>query len=89
MFVGFLLGGPVWGVSADKFGRKKVCAYCTVMCIVCVFVQVLLAVLVVAFLSGMASAFSPNYYVLLLFRGMVGFAIGGGFLGYVCEYIHI
>jgi len=24
VFFGFLIGGPVWGVAADKFGRKKV-----------------------------------------------------------------
>ena len=36
VFVGFLLGGPVWGVTADKFGRKKVCAQCTVVCVVCI-----------------------------------------------------
>lgn len=32
---------------------------------------------------GVASAFSPNYYVLLFLRGIVGFGIGGGILGYV------
>ena len=24
VFFGFLVGGPVWGIAADKFGRKKV-----------------------------------------------------------------
>ena len=24
VFLGLLLGNPVWGVVADKFGRKKV-----------------------------------------------------------------
>ena len=34
-------------------------------------------------MSGLASAFSPNLYVLLLFRGGVGFAVGGAFVGLV------
>ena len=40
-----------------------------------------------AFLSGLASAFSPNLYVLLLFRGGVGFAVGGAFVGSVSSLI--
>ena len=37
---------------------------------------------VVGFVFGVVSAFSPDYYTLLLFRGLVGFGLGGGFLGY-------
>ncbi|XP_065892909.1 putative transporter svop-1 [Dysidea avara] len=75
VFVGYLIGSPIWGIIADKFGRKKV----------------ILALLTVAFLSGLASAFSPNLYVLLLFRGGVGFAVGGAFVGaaYYSEFLPV
>ena len=43
--------------------------------------QTLLVVLILGFVFGIASAFSPNYYVILLIRGLVGFGFGGGFLG--------
>jgi len=43
--------------------------------------QTLLIVLILGFVFGVASAFSPNYYVILLIRGLVGFGFGGGFLG--------
>ena len=43
----------------------------------------MLAVNILISVFGVASAFSPNYYVLLLLRGIVGFGIGGGILGYV------
>ena len=46
-------------------------------------IQAMLAVNVLISVFGVASAFSPNYYVLLLLRGIVGFGIGGGILGYV------
>ena len=42
----------------------------------------MLAVNILISVFGVASAFSPNYYVLLLLRGIVGFGIGGGILGY-------
>ena len=35
----------------------------------------------VGFVFGLVSAFSPEYYLLPLFRALVGFGIGGGFLG--------
>ena len=44
----------------------------------------MLAVNILISVFGVASSFSPNYYVLLLLRGIVGFGIGGGILGYVC-----
>jgi len=43
----------------------------------------MLAVNILISVFGVASSFSPNYYVLLLLRGIVGFGIGGGILGYV------
>ena len=46
------------------------------------FTQAMLAVNILISVFGVASAFSPNYYVLLLLRGIVGFGIGGGILGY-------
>ena len=30
MFVGYLIGSPIWGIIADKFGRKKVMQYSVV-----------------------------------------------------------
>ena len=27
VFFGYLVGSPVWGAIADKFGRKRVCTY--------------------------------------------------------------
>ncbi|XP_065892911.1 putative transporter svop-1 [Dysidea avara] len=73
VFFGFLVGGTVWGITADKFGRKRT----------------LLVVLILGFVFGIASAFSPNYYVILLIRGLVGFGFGGGFLGpaYCAEFL--
>jgi len=43
--------------------------------------QALLAALTCGFVFSFVSAFSPNYYFLLLFRGLVGFGFGGAFLG--------
>ena len=52
-----------------------------------VSIQAMFAVNVLISVFGVASAFSPNYYVLLLLRGVVGFGIGGGILGYVISII--
>ena len=48
--------------------------------ITCSF-QALFLVQIFGFVFGIVSAFSPEYYTLLLFRGLVGFGLGGGFLG--------
>jgi len=45
-------------------------------------IQALFLVEIFGFVFGIVSAFSPEYYTLLLFRGLVGFGLGGGFLGY-------
>ena len=106
VFFGFLIGNPVWGTVADKYGRKKV-NKCKRMCVcvcVCVCVraracmcvypclylphvyccsQALLGTLCWGFVFSIVSAFSSGYYTLLLFRGLVGFGFGGGFLGWV------
>ncbi|XP_065920283.1 putative transporter svop-1 isoform X2 [Dysidea avara] len=73
VFFGYLVGSPVWGAIADKFGRKRS----------------LLGVVICAFTFGISSTFSPNYYVMLFLRGGVGFSVGGGFLGpaYCSEFL--
>ena len=100
MFLGFLFGSPVWGVVADKFGRKKVSGKCisTRICahvrlrshihthththmLVLIHLQTLLVVQIWGVVFGVVSAFSPEYYSLLIFRGLLGFGLGGGFLG--------
>ena len=103
MFLGFLFGSPVWGVVADKFGRKKVSGKMyqyTYMCtcaltlthththahththtLVLIHLQTLLVVQIWGVVFGVVSAFSPEYYNLLIFRGLLGFGLGGGFLG--------
>ncbi|XP_065902879.1 synaptic vesicle 2-related protein-like isoform X2 [Dysidea avara] len=75
VFLGIMLGAPSWGLMADKFGRK----------------WAMLAVNILISVFGVASSFSPNYYVLLLLRGIVGFGIGGGILGatYCTEFIPV
>ena len=61
------------------------------------FSQALLGAISWGFVFSFVSAFSPNYYTLLLFRGLAGFGFGGGSLGwvhhactcvYVCTYVH-
>uniref|UniRef100_A0A914CPX8 Major facilitator superfamily (MFS) profile domain-containing protein n=1 Tax=Acrobeloides nanus TaxID=290746 RepID=A0A914CPX8_9BILA len=61
VFGGILISGTLWGKICDKFGRK-------------------LGLIVACFmgsLMGAASAISPNFYVFLLFRGLVGVAVSG------------
>ena len=42
--------------------------------------QALLGTVCWGFVFGIVSAFSPNYYSLLLLRGLVGFGFGGAFI---------
>ena len=44
--------------------------------------QAMICVVCIGFAFGIISSFSPEYYTLLLFRGLLGFAFGGVFLGY-------
>jgi len=44
------------------------------------FPQALLVAVSWGFVFSVVSAFSPNYYLLLLFRGLVGFGFGGSFI---------
>ena len=43
-------------------------------------IQTLLVVTVLGFVAGVASAFSPNYYVMLVFRWLIGLGYSGSFL---------
>lgn len=61
VFLGMLLGVYCFGLFADAFGRRKGF----------LFSVILLAI------SGLCSAIAPSYVWLLLFRMVVGFALGG------------
>jgi len=60
----------------EEEGKIFVCVQLLFM----LFHKVLVAVLFVVFTFGMISSFAPNFPCLLLFRGLVGFGAGGGFL---------
>lgn len=62
VFAGQLIGSLFWGPFADHFGRRIAFFYA--------------ALLITLF--SFASAFATNYIMLLLFRGVVGFGVGGG-----------
>ncbi|XP_065892905.1 synaptic vesicle 2-related protein-like isoform X2 [Dysidea avara] len=51
--------------------------------------QTLLVVTISGFVAGLASAFSPNYYVMLVFRWLIGFGYSGSFLAapYCLEFL--
>jgi MFS family permease len=61
VFIGWSLGAPFWGWFADKYGRRW---------------AVIISFFVIG-VAGAVSAFSVNYIMLLIFRGLVGFGIGG------------
>lgn len=61
VFSGMMLSSTFWGKMCDRFGRRIG----------------LIASTLVASVMGVASAFSPHFYVLLFFRGLTGFGIGG------------
>ncbi|HEX6288109.1 MAG TPA: MFS transporter [Herpetosiphonaceae bacterium] len=60
-FTGMFIGALVWGALADRFGRRNV---------------FLLTVLLDA-VFGLASALAPSYGLLVAFRFLTGFAVGG------------
>lgn len=62
VFAGQLIGSLFWGPFADHFGRRIAFFY---------------AALIITLFS-FASAFATNYLMLLLFRCIVGFGVGGG-----------
>lgn len=59
--IGMLSGATFWGLFSDARGRRTGFIFCNL----------------VAFLAGLASAIAPNYALLLIARGIVGFGIGG------------
>lgn len=61
VFAGMMFGAFLFGIIADKYGRRKVI--------------VASAVLNTTF--GLLTALSPNYYWVLIARTMVGFALSG------------
>ena len=56
-----LFGAVFWSILADKRGRRSA----FILSLACIFV------------AGLASAFAPSFYWLLLFRAIVGFGVGG------------
>ncbi|EYC04008.1 hypothetical protein Y032_0090g2363 [Ancylostoma ceylanicum] len=61
VFSGMMLSSTFWGKTCDRVGRRTG----------------LIASTIVASVMGAVSAFSPHFYVLLFFRGLTGFGIGG------------
>lgn len=61
VFIGVLVGALFWGPFADKYGRRYA------------FILGCGIIIVFGFLSGVA----PNFGVLLAFRALVGFGVGG------------
>ncbi|KAL0821139.1 hypothetical protein ABMA28_005760 [Loxostege sticticalis] len=61
IFIGMMVGAYAWGSVADSLGRKRV----------------LIAISVVNGLAIVASSFSQNYELFMLFRFMNGAALGG------------
>ncbi|KAI5659083.1 hypothetical protein M9H77_27876 [Catharanthus roseus] len=75
VFIGMLFGAYFWGFISDAYGRRKG------------FLGVTIAVVVAA----ICSAFSPNYKLLLVFRCLLGFGVGGGhtFASWFLEFVSI
>ena len=62
VFTGILIGSLFWGFFTARYGRRLT------FLITCGIISVF----------GLLSGFSPNYELLIVFRGVVGFGIGGG-----------
>lgn len=67
VFIGVAIGNTVIGNLSDRYGRRM--AYISTAVITLVF--------------GLLSALSPNFYILLLTRAIVGIGIGGAPVWYV------
>eukprot|EP00057_Strongylocentrotus_purpuratus_P010986 XP_011665460.1 PREDICTED: synaptic vesicle 2-related protein [Strongylocentrotus purpuratus] len=65
VFGGYFLSAPLWGMVADKLGRRTTLYLCSFY----------------IFYFGALSSFSPNYFWLLFLRGLVGFGLGGASQG--------
>lgn len=61
VFLGMMIGAPLWGGISDVQGRK----------------HAFFATAFATFAFGMASAVSPSYWALLVSRALVGFGLGG------------
>lgn len=61
VFVGWMIGAPMWGHICDRFGRRVGLAASTLT----------------GFTMGSASALAPNYWCFLVLRTLTGVGIGG------------
>jgi MFS family permease len=61
VFIGIVCGSGFWGVLSDWYGRKRSFLYATALISV----------------GGVLTGFATSFPLLLLFRGLVGFGIGG------------
>ena len=61
VFLGIFIGSMFWGWFADHYGRRPAYLYSAMIIMV----------------GGFATAASPSYKFLILFRGITGFGIGG------------
>jgi len=61
IFAGMMIGGWVWGSLSDRFGRRS----CLMSC------------LAINGISGIASAFAPTFWAMLLCRFASGIGVGG------------
>ena len=61
VFCGMMLGSPIWGEICDRFGRRICLIFCTIFTLI----------------FGFLSSFSSSLIMILIFRCLVGFGIGG------------
>ncbi|UJR15653.1 hypothetical protein I4U23_002589 [Adineta vaga] len=65
VFAGMMIGAFIFGIMADKYGRRRV-----------IFLSAVLNTI-----FGMLTALAPNYYWILVARVLVGFALSGASQG--------
>lgn len=73
VFVGMFLGSSAWGTFADTYGRR---------------ITLLAAAFWISYFGSLTSQ-SPNYYWILILRGLVGCGFGGAVQSFtlLCEYL--